>query len=324
MKWPSFTRNSLVRKFKTKSGDEEKRDAKTLLEEIFAPGYSFPDQDTDDTLKVTISDVAYFGDIKDVAQLSPRAQLDGNSPTMRKFFPGRYKVTVLKLFRDRQSGHLIDPLVIFHHEEVDSNLLALQVVRMCSDYCSNHSQLLNSLSRHDWCHWTHYEEHVFFHDDVFDCELRRATDVVASLGNAGPSRARESKVPIAEVFPRDFRTLIYFARSEDAKDLKNYISKNQVRRSSVNKYVFSIEDDEGAIVSIGVNYSPFSTNEWVYSKVFEDTETGKCFALIVNGNFNMGCEPWNEFRTPEQRAKFGFTSVKKSKLKFPMKQFIRK
>ncbi|XP_068223140.1 uncharacterized protein [Palaemon carinicauda] len=323
MKWPSFKKNSSVRNYKASAGAEGKHDAE-LLEEMFKPGYVFPNQDTDDDLKVHINDVAYFGDIKDVEKLSLSDQAGKSAPTARKFIPGRYKVTVLKPHKDGESGQLNDPLVLFHHELIDPNLLAMQVVRMHVDYCGNHPQLMNSINRHDWCHWTHYEEHVFLDDDVFECELSRATDIVASLGNASASNGRESKVPIAEVFPREFRTLIYFAKSEDAGAIKGYILKNQVRMSSVNKYVFSVENGQGVTVAVGINYSPFSTDEWVYAKVFEDTESDKCFALIVNGNFNLDCEPWNELWTPEERNEMGFTSVMESKLRFPAYQFIRK
>lgn len=288
-----------------------------FIKEIFSSGYVFPQQDTDDDFEVEIDDLVSFGDIKDASCTEPQnAEVDGTIVghicTVRKFFPGKYKVTVVNLIDSERYG-CNDPLVIFHHEDIDPNLLALQVIHLDDDYCVFRRGLRNYINRYDWCHWTH------FSGEGGDYE--KATDTVVSVLNEKFKSTLPSKVTIPDLLSEHFRTLIYFTRNEDAKNLTAYIQKGHVHRSSVIKHLFSVKDDNGKTISLGINFTPFNSGEWEYGKVFEDPEIGCNYALILNGYLSLDEGPWKKLYTSDERSDMGFTTIHETGLKFPMSQF---
>lgn len=307
-----------------------------IIPEIFSPGYSFPRQDTDDDFTITVNDHVSFGDMKDAANSNPQNAMHTNPVkgfvcTVRKFHPGTYKVTVLKLFEypDKNFGEG-DPLVIFHHEKIDPKQIGLQVIRLCQDYCDYHQGMINYINRYDWCHWRNWGAW----DDFNKVNERK----LIIRGDPEPAPEDESKEgekkdegnPFFDeqlnTFKPERASTVFFTRSENAEQLEESLKLGQFRRSEIIPELFTIHNENGTI-SLAVDYGALSDAEYLYAKVFQDMASEDYFALVVNGSLgvldsNGGLPPFKPESISEIYQQYGFTTVSENSLKFNMAEFM--
>ncbi|KAK7078577.1 hypothetical protein SK128_028397 [Halocaridina rubra] len=318
-----------IRRRKTDHPQEVKR----VVKKMFTPGYKFPLQETDDNLKVNVGNLASFGDIKDASRTEPQNEdvsgtIIGYICTVRAFYPGNYKVTVIKPYNDDRQYHINDPLVIFHHENVDPNLLVHQVIRLSEDYCEFHNGFKNSINRYDWCHWTHFGSSVDNPEEMQELDseeksdFTRADKTVMSVLSTKLQEAPMPTIPLPNVHEGYSRTLIYFTRTEKAEQLTSCILKNKVVRSSTIKNMFAVQDGDGETISLGIYYTPFNSGDWEYAKAFQDSSSGSYFALILNGYLSLSEGPWMDMYDDKDKKKLKFTTVDKTDLKFPINRFL--
>ena len=319
----------------SKSECEDVPIIRQMFRQMLVPDFVFPKQDTDDNMKLEVTGKVSFGDIVDASKENPQNEevhgtIIGYVCTIRKFHPGNYKVTVIKPFSDSPIYVDYDPLVIFHHTDTNPNLLAQQVLRMTDDYCTFHKDLRNSINRYDWCHFNSWS---FNYDQIPSSSEQKDEDnnlhpfqVASENMISFLQQDFECVTPSVGPLPegRSWHALIYFTKTEEAKNLVKYIQKKQIRRSSAVRYLFAVENDDGCPISLGMDFAPYSSAEWNYAKVFEDPESSCYYALILNGyNTIEEGRLWPEVFSQEEKLKMGFTTVKKTELKFPMNQFIR-
>ena len=335
----------------SKNECEEVSFIRQTIRQMLVPDFVFPQQDTDDNMKLNITGKVSFGDLVNASKENPQNKevygtIIGYICTVRKFHPGNYKVTVIKPFSDTQKYVEYDPLVIFHHTDINPNLLAQQVLRMTDDYCNFHRDLRNSINRYDWCHFNNWgycdsddiissfseQENVDNDDSISsfseqedeDKNWRRckvASKVMKSFLQQDFESVTSSVGPLPK--GRSCSSLIYFTKTEEAKNLVKYIQKKQIRRSSAVRYLFAVENDDGCPISLGMDFAQYSSLDWNFGKVFEDPESSCYYALILNGYNTLEEEPRPKVFSHEEKLEMGFTTVKKTELKFPMNQFIR-
>ena len=126
-------------------------EVKPIFDKLFGEGAKYESEKTDHSLKVFVEDMVSFGDLKDAHHTMPQNEVVGGTivgfiNTVRRFKRGYYVVSVLKPFED------CDPLVMFHHINVDPQKLMHQIILMSEDYCDYLREERNSINRYDWCH----------------------------------------------------------------------------------------------------------------------------------------------------------------------------
>ncbi|XP_066911071.1 uncharacterized protein [Clytia hemisphaerica] len=274
---------------------DHRRRMKTLqpiLEKAFAEGSTYPMIKEDRSLKVLVSDMASFGDLKEAQSQKPQKQKIGGTirgyvNTVRHFKPGYYYTSVIKPMED------CDPFVMYHHESIDPRKLMDQILLMADDYEDYLPKVVNSINRYDWCEWMHYGGDSSGEDCSKDEKARRLDD----------------------------RCSIYFCPTESGSLLKKTVKQRKITNSEVIDELSGYVGDDEKVIALGIKTGGMNSGDWIYGKVFEDEDSGQNFALVVNfclGDLFMESIP-DELKNMYPNKKF--TSVSKTELKFNIADF---
>ncbi len=271
-----------------------------VLEALFSPHYKYPVHVYDAIMTIMIDDMVSFGDLEETNKCKPQKKtVDGNfvgySGTVRPFQCGTYGVTFIKPFDGS------DMLVIYHHLDIDPVKLVQQIILMSEDYCDFHDNVPNSLDRYDWCHWRNWGS-------------------LEPEDNEGENNDKFKAVHLDREM-----NVIYFADANKATELKQYVKKGSLYQSVAIPELYQIVDENQNAIALGTNMKPYNSGDWLYSKVFQDQNTGLNFALVVN--CIMGELDAHYGGIPEKiQKRFPtkvFTLVKDTNLQYNMHDFIK-
>ena len=233
----------------------------------------------DKSFNVDISNFVSFGDYKDTQCIKPQKQIvdgtiTGYINTVRPFIAGKYVVTIIYPFSDENG-----PYTMFHHVNVSPTKLMHQILRL-SDWDTCPVGSCNTINRYDWCEWRNWGD--------------TENDQYYKLYNT--------------------KSVIYFTSTDHSPCIKKCIKKkSNVKRSNISE-LNKIYDDNGKVISIAVDMTYIMCEDWLYGKIFQDTNTNKYFGLVVNGHVEElegnGCGAFDEIKKlyPNER----FTSIEKS------------
>ena len=117
------------------------------------------------------------------------------------------------------------------------------------------------------------------------------------------------------------RCSIYFCPTESGPLLKKAVKQRKSINSEVIDELFGYVNNAKEAFALATKVHGMNSGDWIYGKVFEDEDSGKNFALVIN--FYMG-DLFME-RIPDELKKLypkkKFTSVSKTKLKFNLTDF---
>ncbi len=331
----------------------------SILDGIFSPGYEYSKHVSDPSMKVNISDMVSFGDFEDAQHCKPQKQNVGGTivgfiNTVRSFHPGTYFATVIKPIED------CDPLLIYHHQQVNPTKIVDQIILMADDYCDFHLGMVNSINRYDWCEFRNWggdceseeeeeQDEVYGPEyEIFDEEsnlfLRYKVDVIDGIEldysededgdcidketskryrfkGAKESMKEKQKEVKTEIKLHKEGNMIYFCDTEKAAQLKDAVLQGQVKKSEAIPELYQVLDKSQNCIALATNVGAYNSGDWLYGKSFQDKISKKYFALVVNCTLGE----LDDGNIPDiVKQKFPnrkFTTVKETNLEFNMTEF---
>ncbi len=295
-----LTKANMIRKEKKRT-----HEVLPILELIFS-GHQYTRNLSDLSMSITIRDMVSFGDFEDAQNIKPQMQrisftVNGFVNTVRAFLPGTYLTTVIKSFDS------CDPLVIYHHQDVDPIKIVNHIILMTDDYCDFHEDMKNSINRYDWC------------------QLRNGdVSVTSERWDTGRKHGNTDK-DNTTIQLNKMTNVIYFCRTEKAAQLRDAVFHGRVMKSRLIPELYKVLDENSNDIALAVDMAPYNSCDWLYAKAFQDRSSQKYFALVIN--CDMGELDSHHGGLPEVvKGNFpnkSFTTVRETKLEFEMTEFYK-